>query len=88
MRIAMALMTSKLEVLKPGRKYYEPSVHELSSLFQDYTKSLEGINSESDSCFHLFKDKCQRERRKVLHCIVNRMVLKNFMKNASQCSAN
>ena len=65
---AIAQISSKFEELKFKRKDYEPSIYELGSLYQEYCKSIEGINNECDSCIHLLKDKYQSERRKVLRC--------------------
>ena len=65
---AIAQISSKFEELKFKGKDYEPSIYELGSLYQEYCKSIEGINNECDSCIHLLKDKYQSERRKVLRC--------------------
>ena len=40
----------------------------MGSLYQDHTKSNEGITNECNSYIHLLKDKYQSERRKVLRC--------------------
>ena len=37
-------------------------------LYQDYSKSIEGITNESNGCIHLLKDKDQSDRRGVLRC--------------------
>ena len=64
----IAQVTSKFEELKTKGNDYEPSIYELGSLYQDYSKAIEGINTECDSCIRLLKDKYQSERRKVLNC--------------------
>ena len=65
---AIAQISSKFEELKSKGKDCEPSIYELGSLYQEYSKSIEGINNECNSCIHLLKDKYQSERRKVLSC--------------------
>ena len=65
---AIAQISSKFEELKSKGKDYEPSIYELGSLHQEYSKSIEGINNECNSCIHQLKDNYQSERRKVLSC--------------------
>ena len=65
---AIAQIPSKFEEPISKGKDYEPSIYELGSLYQEYSKSIEGINNECNSCIHLLKDKYQSERRKVLSC--------------------
>ena len=65
---AKAPISSKFEELKSKEKDYEPSIYELGSPNQDYSKSIEGMNNECNSYTHLLKDKYQSERRKVLRC--------------------
>ena len=64
---AIAQTISKFEELKNKGKDHEPSIYELGSLYQEYSKAIEGINN-SDSCIRLLKDKYQSERRKVVLC--------------------
>ena len=65
---AIAQTISKLEELNTKGKDNEPSIYELGSLYQDYSKSIEGINNEFNSYIHLLKDKYHSERGKVLRC--------------------
>ena len=53
---AIAQISSKFEELKSKGKDYEPSIYQLGSLYQEYNKSIEGINNECNSCIHLLKD--------------------------------
>ena len=61
--VAIAQISSKFEELKSKGKYYEPSIYELGSLYQEYSKSIERIINECNGCIHLLKDKYQSERR-------------------------
>ena len=63
---AIAQTISKLEELKIKGQEYEPSIYELGSLYQDYSKANERINNECDSFIRLLKDQYQSERRKVV----------------------
>ena len=63
---ALALTASKFEELKGKGKDYKPTKYELGSLFLDYSKSIEEMKHECESCIHLLKDKYQSERRKVM----------------------
>ena len=65
---AIAPISSKFEELKSKGKDYEPSIYEMGSLYQDYSKPIERINNECNSYIHLLEDKYQSERRKVLRC--------------------
>ena len=65
---AIAQVSSKFEELKSKGKDYELGIYELGSLYQDYSKSIEGRTNECNSCIHLLKDKYQSDRRKVLRC--------------------
>ena len=65
---AIAQISSKFEELKSKGKDYEPGIYELGSLYQHYSKSIEGITNECNNCIHLLKDKYQSDRRKVLRC--------------------
>ena len=62
---ALALTASKFEELK-GKGKDKPTKYELGSLFLDYSKSIEEMKHECESCIHLLKDKYQSERRKVM----------------------
>ena len=63
---AIAPITSKLEELKAKEKENKPSLHEMGSLYQAYTRAIEQIKRECQSCIHLIKERHQSERRKVL----------------------
>ena len=62
---ALALTASKFEEMKGKGKDYKPTKYELGSLSLDYSKSIEEMKHECESCIHLLKDKYQSERRKV-----------------------
>ena len=53
---AIAAITSKLEELKAKEKENEPSLHELGSLYQEYTRAIERIKRERQCCIHLIKE--------------------------------
>ena len=61
-----AQVTSMFEELKTKEKDYERSIYELGSLYQDYSKAIEGMKKECDSCIHSLKDKYKSERREVV----------------------
>ena len=63
---ALSLTTLKFEELKAKGRDYQPSVYELGSLYQDYSKSVEGVKTECEKYIHLLKDKYQSERCKVM----------------------
>ena len=48
-------------------KEYQPSTYELRSLYQEISKSVEGIKPKCKRYIHLLKDMYQSERRKILH---------------------
>ena len=53
---AIAQISSKFEELKSKGEDYEPGIYELGRLYQDYSKSIEGITNECNS-----KDKYQQK---------------------------
>ena len=56
----------KFEELKGKGKDYTPIICELSSLYLEYSKSIEEMKHECESCIHIPKDNYQSEPRKVM----------------------
>ena len=57
--------------LKTKGEDYEPSIYELGSLYEVYSRAIEGINNERDSCIRLLKDKYQSERASQGRAVLN-----------------
>ena len=55
------MTTAKFEELIAEGKDYQPSIHDLGSLYLDYSKSIEEMKHEFESCIHLFKNRYQSE---------------------------
>ena len=52
--------------MKAKEKENKPSLHELGSLYQEYTRAIEQMKRECQSCIHLIKENYHSERRKVV----------------------
>ena len=63
---ALAQTASKFEELKGKGKDYKPTIEQLSSLHLDYSRSIEEMKHECESCIHIPNDKYQSECRKVM----------------------
>ena len=63
---APALTASNFEELKGKDKDYKPTIYELGTFHLHYSKSIEEMKHECESCILFLEDKYQSERPKVM----------------------